>query len=307
MGRKKNLLNRRLASSLNELKKFRYIIEGECIVDVNNRTLVHLERLNNYDAVLQATNVVSNYYSHTLNNPLHKSNDFWNEFVEHFGTYTSYNVLPYTSSNMASTHNIHHQECVDNLIYGLKLLSDSVNQFVQEYYEDYYVKLKKLDWEPFAPRSFGVFPMIAINFNAISGYHWDDKDDPNSLCFLIALGEFEGGELYFPQLNIIVKLRPGQIVAFPSRLLLHRNFIVIKGIRFSIVYYVHSGFFKLSRNFKNLYAEDTDDTVDDKAEDIIKSLNEKNLNKRNIIYKAKNKQIEMPSLAMDKRRSGIGK
>ena len=93
MGRKKNLLNRRLASSLNELKKFRYIIEGECIVDVNNRTLVHLERLNNYDAVLQVTNVVSNYYSHTLNNPSHRSDDFWKEFVEHFGAYTSYNVF----------------------------------------------------------------------------------------------------------------------------------------------------------------------------------------------------------------------
>ncbi|CAG8850576.1 3399_t:CDS:2, partial [Racocetra persica] len=33
--------------------------------------------------------------------------------------------------------------------------------------------------------------------------------------------DFEGGELCFPQLQIVVKLKPGQVVAFSSRLLLH--------------------------------------------------------------------------------------
>ncbi len=37
-------------------------------------------------------------------------------------------------------------------------------------------------------KSFGIFPMIAINFNVIG------KDEPNGLCFLVALGDFEGGE-----------------------------------------------------------------------------------------------------------------
>jgi len=85
--------------------------------------------------------------------------------------------------------------------------------------------------------------MIAINFNVISKYHWDSNDDPNGLCFLITLGDFEGGELVFPQLQIVVKLKPGQIVAFPSYLLLHGNLPITKGIRFSIVYFVHESFF----------------------------------------------------------------
>ena len=72
--------------------------------------------------------------------------------------------------------------------------------------------------------------MIAINYNSISDFHWDEHDEPNSLCCLVALGDFKGGELIFPQLQIIVPLRPGQVVVFPSRLLLHGNLKVTGGI-----------------------------------------------------------------------------
>ncbi|CAG8574706.1 2018_t:CDS:2, partial [Racocetra persica] len=41
------------------------------------------------------------------------------------------------------------------------------------------------------------FLMIAINYNTVSDYHWDENDEPNSLCCLVALGDFEGGELCF--------------------------------------------------------------------------------------------------------------
>ncbi|KAF0552242.1 calnexin independence factor cif1 [Gigaspora margarita] len=132
-------------------------------------------------------------------------------------------------------------------------LSESINQFLQEYYIDLYMKLSKLSWGPFAPRAFGVFPMIAINFNTISDYHWDDHDEPNSLCVLVALGDFEGGELCFPQLQVVVHLRPGQVVAFASCLLLHENFTVTKGIRHSIVYFVYDTFFHNLRNVNPTY------------------------------------------------------
>ena len=68
--------------------------------------------------------------------------------------------------------------------------------------------------------------MIAINFNTISDYHWDEHDEPNSLCCLVALGDFDGGQLCFPQLQIVIPLRPGQIVAFSFRFLMHKNFPV---------------------------------------------------------------------------------
>jgi predicted 2-oxoglutarate/Fe(II)-dependent dioxygenase YbiX len=75
---------------------------------------------------------------------------------------------------------------------------------------------------------------------------------------LVALGDFEGGELCFPQLQILVKLKPGQIVAFPSYLLLHGNLPIVRGIRFSIVYFVHKNF--LSKKFENLYNNANNDT-----------------------------------------------
>ncbi|CAG8776642.1 3052_t:CDS:2, partial [Racocetra persica] len=73
------------------------------------------------------------------------------------------NLLPFTSSNTASTYNIDHYECINKLLQGLKALSDCVNWFLQDYYGDLYMKLSGLSWGPFVPKPFGVFPMIAIN------------------------------------------------------------------------------------------------------------------------------------------------
>jgi hypothetical protein len=239
-----------------DAKQLRYVIKPECIVDKDDKTLVHLEELDDFNAVIKATDAVTSYYFHMVSQPNHRSKSFWKDLTEHFGAYVDYSMLPYTSSDTANSHNIEeHQECVNNLLYALQPLSNSVNKFVNEYYEHYFMKLNKLNWGPFAPKPFGIFPMIAINFNIISNYHWDEKDEPNGLCFLVALGDFEGGELHFPQLQIVVKLRPGQVVAFPSHLLLHGNFKVIKGIRFSIVYFVHMLFFHQYRHFEKIYDE----------------------------------------------------
>ena len=241
--------------SISEVVQFKHITEPECITDLSGKTLIHLEQLDNYNAIMLATNAINNYYFHTLEHPSHRSDEFWTNLVEHFGAYTRNNLLPFTSSNTASTHNIFHHECVNKLLLGLKPLSDCVNQFLRDYYEDLYMKLSRLSWGPFAPKPFGVFPMIAINFNTTSDYHWDEHDEANSLCVLVALGDYEGGELCFPQLQMVVHLRPGQIVAFASRLLLHGNFSVTKGIRHSVVYFVHYTFFHHLRNFTKVYAK----------------------------------------------------
>ena len=102
------------------------------------------------------------------------------------------------------------------------------------------------------PRAFEIFPTIVINFNAISNYHWNSNDNLDGLCFLVTLGDFKGGELCFPQLQIVIKLKSGQVVAFSSCLLLHDNLLITKGIRFSIVYFVHRSFFSHENILKNL-------------------------------------------------------
>ena len=102
--------------------------------------------------------------------------------------------------------------------------------------------------------------MIAINFNQLSNYHWDILDAPNCLCCLIPLGEFQGGEFYFPQLHTLVPLRSGQIVAFSSRFLLYGNFLLTNenNIRHSIVYFIHERFFHKTDNFENMEIDDAD-------------------------------------------------
>ncbi|UZO15186.1 uncharacterized protein OCT59_006619 [Rhizophagus irregularis] len=222
------------AAEIRNSKNFRYVTNSECIVDGCGKTLVHLDGLDDFNAVIEATKAINSYYFHMLDNPIHRSRSFWKNLAERFGAFISYGDLPYTTSDTASSHNIDHQNCVNDLLFALQPISNSVNRFVNKYYEHYYTKLSKLTIGPFVPRTFGIFPTIAINFNVISNYHWDSNDDPNGLCFLVALGDFEGGELCFPQLQILVKLKPGQIVAFPSYLLLHGNLPIIREIRFNL-------------------------------------------------------------------------
>ncbi|CAG8687323.1 22458_t:CDS:2 [Racocetra persica] len=188
------LINDIIFDPSRELVQFKYIAEPECITDLSSRTLVHLEQLNDYNAIILATNAVNNYYFHTLEHLSYRSDEFWTNFIKHFRAYTRNNLLPFTSFNTAN------------------------------YYKDLYTKLSRLSWGSFAPKPFGVFLMIAINFNTTSDYHWDEHDKANSLCVLVVLEDYEGGELCFPQFQIVIHLRPGQIVVFASRLLLHGNF-----------------------------------------------------------------------------------
>ncbi|RHZ49792.1 hypothetical protein Glove_511g13 [Diversispora epigaea] len=230
-----------------------YFDNPGCIVDQNDQTLIHLEKVNDSDALLKVTKAVNEYYFYLVdeNNASHRSEKFCQNFIEHFRAYRLYTNLPYTSLHTASTHNTDHQICVDNLLYSLVPLSNYINKFVQDNYSNMYLKLRQLSLGPFVPKPFGIFPMIAINFNTISDYHWDENDASNCLCCLVSLGDFQGGELYFPQLRTLVPLRPGQIVAFSSHFLLHSNFPLTRGIRHSIVYFVHNVCFN-NNNLDNM-------------------------------------------------------
>ena len=143
-------------------------------------------------------------------------------------------------------------------------------------------------------RAFRIFPTIAINFNAISNYHWDSNDNLDGLCFLVALGDFKGGKLCFSQLQIVVKLKLGQVVAFPSCLLLHGNLLITKGIRFSIVYFVHRSFFLRENILKNL-----DTSNQEKALDHITTIQEKALNLN--LYDSQDSNSIRPSFEVAKK------
>ncbi|RIB24233.1 hypothetical protein C2G38_2169140 [Gigaspora rosea] len=148
--------------------------------------------------------------------------------------------------------------------------------FVEHFGVNLYEKLSMLKWDPFAPRPFGVFPMIAINYNTISDYHWDKNDKPNSLCCLVALGDFKGG------------------------------------IRNSVVYFVNSSFFHHLRNFTQEY-QDLKNGIDRDADGnrVYKKIRRQNLevasklNKETRLLKPKLSQVKIPPQSSDCRRGRI--
>src|SRR6185436_1384571 len=106
---------------------------------------------------------------------------------------------------------------------------------------------------PNVPKSFGAFPTVAVNFNIISQFHRDLKDHCDSLCVICPLGTFEGRQLVFSELKLIIHAREDQAIAFRSNILVHGNLPVIAGIRHSIVFFIHATSIKQNRKFRNLF------------------------------------------------------
>ena len=73
---------------------------------------------------------------------------------------------------------------------------------------------------------------MVINLNAATLAHRDCKDQ--GLCVVIAIGDFQGGELCLYEPGLVVPLRPGDIIVFPSTRITHFN-IHYSGCRASIV------------------------------------------------------------------------
>ena len=119
---------------------------------------------------------VENYYNYMINEFSYQSKYFKADLIEYFGYFTSSNNVPYTTSNTASSHNKSHQECVENLIQGLQLLFNSINNYFETIYLNLYTKMEKLDSSPNILKSFETFSSVAINFNMICQFHQDMKD-----------------------------------------------------------------------------------------------------------------------------------
>src|SRR5215216_7813631 len=98
--------------------------------------------------------------------------------------------------------------------------------------------------------------MCAVNFNTICGYYIDCDDDKYGFCWLVSLGDWEGGDLIFPQLNVRIKLKPGNILAFRSNLSVHGN-LPYSGVRYSLVFFTHNNLFSdtfVHRENNNYYS-----------------------------------------------------
>ena len=83
--------------------------------------------------------------------------------------------------------------------------------------------------------------MLALNYNVTTNFHFDSND--NGLSTIVLVGNWKGGWLIIPQLNIVIKLVKGQVVMLQSSILIHGN-IHAEGIRFGMVFFPHNNTFK---------------------------------------------------------------
>ena len=76
------------------------------------------------------------------------------------------------------------------------------------------------------------FSGYVVNINVCTLMHQDMMDA--RICVVIALGDFEGGQLVLVEPGLVINLKAGEGVAFDSRRITHLN-LYYKGKRMSLV------------------------------------------------------------------------
>ncbi|PKC15140.1 hypothetical protein RhiirA5_395225 [Rhizophagus irregularis] len=221
-----------------DLSNFK-IIEGNYCIDENKATLFRLFEVpkEKEQLIINADHAVQSYWTHIHNDFNHdppkfkgfnyESPDLGTQpFTQHFGIFRSNNKCPRIICVKLRMMNIliilvALTKCY---IYEINEVADYIANIMEFYYPSMYRNLSNLCFPPQVKKLFKVFGiMCAVNFNTICGYHIDRDDDKYGFCWLVPLGEWKGGDLIFPQLNIRIKLKPGNILAFRSNLLVHGN------------------------------------------------------------------------------------
>lgn len=307
-----NVLTHKMAEKDINIKGYHHIFDSQRFKNALGETMVDLYTFSNSRVTKSVKIAVDQYYVHMLDNLSHQSKEFKKELVEHFGAFTGNNNEPYTTANTVSSHNQDHLKCVQKLIQDLQPLSDAVNNYIRDTYPVLYIKMKKLNLGPNVPKSFGAFPTVAVNFNIISQFHRDLKDHRDSLCVVCPLGTFEGGQLVFPELKLIIHAREGQAIAFRSNILVHGNLPVIAGIHHSIVFFIHATSIKQNRKFGNLFHNTYQNNLYSEI-DVSMNYNSKKLeaSKKHTMQNKKKSKSSKSSLQLPKiknsRRSFLGK
>mmetsp|Transcript_15399 Transcript_15399/g.21470 ORF Transcript_15399/g.21470 Transcript_15399/m.21470 type:complete len:351 (+) Transcript_15399:111-1163(+) len=107
-------------------------------------------------------------------------------------------------------------------------------------------------------RPFDLWPLLIANFLSPTKKHKDHEDYPAGFCVVVPLGIFNGGELYFEELNLTIPVHNGDLVMFRSDLLTH-EVLEYEGLRMSLIFTCHNRFMKwIQRDFSQNSQDSTD-------------------------------------------------
>ncbi len=84
--------------------------------------------------------------------------------------------------------------------------------------------------------------MAILNIDSPSTFHIDTRDWQNGFCVVVTFGNYSGGELRFPALNVSINIKKGDSIFFQSHKLEHGNKETF-GTRHSLVLVSHNTLF----------------------------------------------------------------
>ena len=85
-----------------------------------------------------------------------------------------------------------------------------------------------------------------IVFNRYSLPHRDGPDPHWAWACIFYFGNFEGAYLEFPELKLKIRLRPGDMVFFRGRDLLHQAHLWTRGERHFVIHFTHKAMWDLA-------------------------------------------------------------
>jgi len=100
-------------------------------------------------------------------------------------------------------------------------------------------------------RPYDLWPLMVCNFLAPEKPHKDYEDYSGGLCVAIPLGIFNGGELFFEELNLTIPVHNGDLVMFRSDLLTHQV-LPFEGLRMSVLFLTHHRFMRWIKKDKTI-------------------------------------------------------
>ena len=137
---------------------------------------------------------------------------------------------------------------------SLELLSKRINETIERVDPDFFHALSELHRRATAKHASlaawtSVDPLLfegrELLFNRISGVHRDTQDPKLAYAGLFAAGNFTfGGHVFFPQLNLRVRLLPGDFVLIRGRVLEHMIEGWEGGQRISIPHFTHTSLWR---------------------------------------------------------------
>jgi len=92
---------------------------------------------------------------------------------------------------------------------------------------------------PQTERMFDLFSLFIGNITCGTKIHTDSKDYHNGFCAAFPFGNYTGGELYFPVIEMTFLVKPGDLILFKSSALKHGT-KEYQGDRKSVVLTIHN-------------------------------------------------------------------